>query len=151
MRQGELRIDEVDVAATYDLRRLVLRDAVADADVTFPEDELPGAFHLAALDGVGDVVGVSTWAPVPTGRRPGAQAWRLRGMATAPAVQGRGVGAAMLEAAVTRLRAAGVAVVWADGRDTALRFYQRHGWQVEGDGYVTGPGLPHHTVVLDLS
>lgn len=148
--RDELRIDEVDVVATHGLRRLVLRDAEPDADVNYPEDQLPGAFHLAARDGAGEVVGVSTWAPSATVRRPGAVAWRLRGMATAPAVQGRGVGAAMLEAAVTRLRAAGVDVVWADGRDTALGFYQRHGWQVEGDGYVTGPGLPHHTVVLDL-
>jgi GNAT superfamily N-acetyltransferase len=145
-----MEVAEVDAAATYDLRRAVLREGRPDAEVRLPEDELAGAFHLAAVDG-GAVVGVCTWAPVPTPRRPGAVAWRLRGMAVDPGRQGGGVGGLLLAAAVDRLSAAGAEVLWADGRDAALAFYERHGWQVEGDGFLAANGIPHHVVVRDLA
>lgn len=143
-------IREVDAAATHDVRRLVLREARPDANVRYDEDALAETFHLAAVAGDGAVVGVSTWAPVATDLRPGASAWRLRGMAVLPDQQGGGVGAALLVAALERLRARGVDVVWADGRDGALPFYERHGWSVEGEGFETAGGIPHHHVVLDL-
>lgn len=138
-------------ADTHDLRRRVLRDGDPAADVHFAEDDLDGAVHLAAVDGAGRVAGVATWAPVPTARRRGRVAWRLRGMAVEPDLQGAGVGSVLLEAALPRLRQRGAEVLWADGRDTALAFYERHGWVVEGEGYRTATGIPHHTVVLELA
>ena len=143
-------IREVDAPSTHDLRRLVLREGRPDADVHYDEDRLSDTFHLAAVDDDGAVVGVATWAPAPTERRPGALAWRLRGMAVHPSQQGTGVGAALLQAALERLRADGVEVLWADGRDAALTFYERHGWSVEGEGFVAARDIPHHLVVLDL-
>jgi GNAT superfamily N-acetyltransferase len=127
-----VQIQEVDVAATHALRRAVLRGGRPDAEVAYAEDDLPGTFHLAAVD-AGAVVAVSTWAPVPSVHRPGAVAWRLRGMAVEDGRQGGGVGAQLLAAAVERLSAAGAEVLWADGRDAALPFYERHGWKVQGD------------------
>ncbi len=147
---GTFEVREVAAVDTHDLRRRVLRGGAADAEVRFPDDDRPEAFHLAAVDPAGTVVAVSTWAPVPTERRPGRVAWRLRGMAVEPSLQGSGVGAMLLRAAEERLLALGVEVLWADGRDTALSFYERHGWVVEGEGYVTAIGLPHHTVVREL-
>lgn len=70
-------------------------------------------------------------------------------MAVEPSLQGTGLGSRLLDAVVERCRDAGAEVVWADGRDSALGFYRRHGWSVEGDGY-DKVGIPHHTVVLDL-
>ncbi|MEX2658990.1 MAG: GNAT family N-acetyltransferase [Acidimicrobiales bacterium] len=146
-----MKVVEVDADATHDLRRRVLRGGRPDAEIHYAEDEHPEAFHLGVLDGEDRIVAVATWSPAPTPRRPGARAWRLRGMAVEPDVQSAGVGALLLVAAVERLEAAGVEVLWADGRDTALRFYERHGWVVEGDGYLSGPhDIPHHTVVRDL-
>ena len=117
----------------------------------FPEDELPETFHPAVLDTGGRVVAVSTVSPAPTGRRPGAAAWRLRGMAVEPELQGRGAGTLLLDAVVARARATGAEVLWAAGRDSALDFYRRRGWLVEGEGYLTpATGMPHHTVILDL-
>lgn len=145
-----MEVVEVDAALTHELRRAVLRGGRPEAEVRYPEDDRPGTFHLAAVHD-GAVVGVSTWSPVPTDRRPGAVAWRLRGMAVDTARQGGGVGAQLLAAAVERLRAAGAEVLWADGRDNALPFYERHGWKVEGEGFVAAGDIPHHAVVLDLT
>jgi ribosome-associated protein len=139
----------VAVARTVGLRRSVLRGGRRGADVHLPEDDVPGVLHLAAV--VGDaVVGVVTLAPVSTARRPATRAWRLRAMAVAPGWRGRGVGRALHQAAVDHVRDRGDEVLWADARDAALGFYEHLGWRVEGDGYATDIGLPHHFVVLDL-
>ena len=153
-----MRVVEVTADTTHDLRRRVLRGGRADADVHFDADDHPAALHLAVVDdddgdgdGVSRVLAVATVIPATTPRRPAALAWRVRGMAVEPAVQGTGVGTLLLDAVVDRARAEGALVLWADGRDSALGFYQRRGWSVEGEGYLTAAeGIPHHTVVLDL-
>jgi predicted GNAT family N-acyltransferase len=69
-------------------------------------------------------------------------------MATDPSVRGTGMGAQVLAAGLDRAFAGGAAVVWANARDTAVGFYERHGFEVVGDGFVTADtGLPHHVVV----
>ena len=142
---------EVDAPACLDLRRRVLRDGTPSSDPRFAADERPGTFHLAAIAG-GRVVGVATFTPQPLASRPGAQAAQLRGMATEPDARGTGAGRALFQAGVERLRASGYALLWAKARDSALAFYERVGMHVEGDSYVTPEtGLPHHTVVMDLT
>jgi GNAT superfamily N-acetyltransferase len=142
---------EVAVATTYSLRRSVLRADDPAADVAFAQDGRPGAWHLAALDG-DEVVGVLSTAPAGTPWRPERPAAQLRGMAVAFDRQGTGIGSALLDAACTRLRGEGVAVVWANARDTALAFYEHHGFTVVGEGFVTADtGLPHHVIMLDLA
>lgn len=146
-------VREVAATMTHDLRRRVLREGVVDPVLTWEGDDDEATLHLAALDDGGTPVAVATLFPAGTALRRGATTWRLRGMAVDPSAQGTGVGRALLDAAVARLRAAGAEAVWADGRDTALGFYERNGWHVEGEGYTVPVGdeaMPHHTVVLDL-
>ena len=138
----ELTADE-----THALRLTVLRDDTPTQVVAFPEDELPGTFHLGVRDGT-DVIAVSTWAPRPYNDT---HAVQLRGMATAAHRQGHGLGALLLEAGC--LRAATVAeLVWARARDTALGFYLRHGFTIEGEGFIDGhTQKPHHVIVRRLT
>ncbi|MDP9453352.1 MAG: GNAT family N-acetyltransferase [Actinomycetota bacterium] len=144
-------VREVGAEATHDLRRRVLRQGHPEAEVRFDGDDAPGSFHLAVVDQEGRPLAVATAVPAPTPRRPGRRAWRLRGMAVEPALQGRGLGSRLLEAVVARAEAGGAEVVWAAGRDSALDFYRGRGWSVEGEGYLDAGDLPHHTVVLDLA
>ncbi len=144
-----MQVKEVGAEATYDLRARVLRDDGPDAEVRFSCDDDPATIHLAVCDR-GRPVAVASLVPAPTELRPGRAGWRLRGMAVEPALQARGLGTLLLDAAVERSRAAGAEVLWAHGRDSALGFYRRRGWSVEGDGYLE-VGIPHHTVVLDLT
>ena len=132
-----LSVVEIDGASTHDLRRRVLRDGRTDLPAAYPEDDDPGVLHLGALDD-GQVVGVATFVPDGSG------GWQLRGMAVDPTRQGQGIGRALLEEGAAR-----AGPLWAHARDTALGFYERLGWVVEGEGYVHGVmGLPHHRVVL---
>jgi GNAT superfamily N-acetyltransferase len=143
-------VENIEAADCYSLRRAVLRGGDPTADVAWPEDSAPGAFHLAARADDA-VVAVASFAPAATLHRPGTRSWQLRGMAVEPARQRHGYGVVLLDAGTGRLRSAGAEVLWANARDSALAFYVRYGMRVVGDGFVVAAlDLPHHVVVLDL-
>src|SRR5215210_2140549 len=100
----------VDLTAdeTYELRATVLRVDTPSRAVKFPEDETPGTVHLGIRD-ARRVIAISTWIPKPYEAEPAVQ---LRGMATAPDLQGQGLGALLLEAGCRRASDA-VSLVWA--------------------------------------
>jgi predicted GNAT family N-acyltransferase len=139
---------ELTAEETHPLRLAVLRSDTVSKQVVFPQDDLPGVVHLG-LRVDGELVGTSTWVP---SEHAGATATQLRGMATARHLQGSGLGGVLLEAGCARHAAAGAQVVWANARDAALAFYERHGFVVEGDGWIDETTqLPHHRVVRRLA
>jgi GNAT superfamily N-acetyltransferase len=137
---------ELEADETHPLRLEVLRGDTPNRVVMFAEDALPGTVHLGVRDGDA-LVAVSTWVPRPYHDEPAVQ---LRGMATAPHLQGRGVGTILLESGCRR--AAEIApLVWARARDTALAFYVNHGFTVEGDGFIDEhTQKPHHIILRRL-
>lgn len=146
---------ELAPADTHPLRLAVLRHDTPTREVTFAEDDWPGVQHLGWRV-EGQVVAVSTWVPRPppagvVEMPEGSSAVQLRGMATARSVQGRGYGGVLLEAGCARMDEAGVELVWANARDSALAFYGDHGFTVVGAGFVeANTRLPHHVIVRRL-
>jgi len=138
---------ELTAVQTHPLRLEVLRRGTPSRDVAFPEDDLASTLHLGVeLDGV--IVGVSTWIRKPFPEMPSSPGAQLRGMATAPQLQGHGIGGLLLATGVERMFASGCEVVWAHARDTALGFYERHGFVRRGPGYVdVVTQIPHHDIV----
>ena len=138
---------EITAEETHPLRVSVLRFDTPTKVVEFPEDTWPDAMHLA-LRADGALVAVSSWVPRS---HEGLAAVQLRGMATARALQGQGLGGVLLEAGCARLSARGDTLVWANARDAALAFYLRHGFVVVGDGFVDpATQLPHHRILRHL-
>ena len=140
-------VAEISAADTHPLRLSVLRFDTPTKEVVFPEDELPGSWHLGAhLDG--ELVATSSWVPRDHGE---AHAVQLRGMATHRGMQGSGIGGELLERGCELAAERGFLLVWARARDAALAFYERHGFVVEGDGFIDqATQLPHHLVVRRL-
>ena len=144
------RVVEVAPEATLPLRAALLRADRPDLDLRLPEDDLAGTFHLGALDGAGQVVGVATLVPSTPDVPVRCPAYRLRQMAVAPTHQGQGVGSALLGAAVAGLRSRGVATLWAESRDSALAFYLSQGLRaLPGRRHRVGD-VGYTDVVLDL-
>jgi GNAT superfamily N-acetyltransferase len=144
-------VREVSALDAHPLRRAVLRKGIDKPDVHYPQDDDPRSFHLGVFAD-NALVAVASFTPAPTPHRDGADAWQLRGMAVTDDLQRGGVGTALIDAAKARIRATGATVLWCNARDTALGFYERLGFSVYGDGFVTADsGLPHHVMVCDLS
>jgi ribosomal protein S18 acetylase RimI-like enzyme len=139
-----LRLDLTDAATTRDLRRSVLRPQQAPGS-PMHGDDATDALHLGAFDGDA-VVGCCVLLPRPYPSRPDEEGgWQLRGMAVAPAVQGQGVGRAVLDAAVAEARRRRGTLLWCDARTSAVGFYRSQGFTTDGAEFVHAEsGLPHH-------
>ncbi len=148
-----MRVERVEPGVTRALRNTVLRPGMDVDAVHWPDIESAAAVTFAAYDDSDDVpLTTVTVIPAPCPWRPDeGPAWQLRGMATAEAARGRGVGRVALDAAVAHVRAAGAALLWCNARDVALSFYERAGFVVVGDGFVNEAGIPHHRMTLDLA
>ncbi|MFN3593390.1 MAG: GNAT family N-acetyltransferase [Thiobacillaceae bacterium] len=71
-------------------------------------------------------------------------------MAVLPEWRGRGVGRALLKAALERARARGLPAVHLHAQTHALGFYAREGFQAEGEVFLEA-GIPHRRMTLHLT
>jgi len=133
------------------LRARILRAGRPVEAARSKQDARPGTLHVAARREDGSVVGVVTVFPEDAAVGPGAGGMRFRGMAVDERAQGLGIGRALIREVVRLARAQGARYLWANGRDTALGFYERIGFRTVGDGFVDGEmHLGHHVVIAGL-
>ncbi|MET0401314.1 MAG: GNAT family N-acetyltransferase [Cystobacter sp.] len=141
MTPYELR--RIPAAQTRHLRHVVLRPHQRPEELVYPGDDAPDTVHLELLVG-GEQLGV---ASLYKESRPGSGAsteWRLRGMAVLANSQGRGHGAALLQACIDHATRQGGSRLWCNARTTASGFYRRLNFEVEGDVFEL-PGIgPHY-------
>ncbi len=136
--------------AVLPLRHSVLRAGRPLESAISRSDSSPETVHLGAyVDG--DLAGVVSTFPEDCDLAPGRRGEHFRGMATHPSWRGRGVGEALMRAVAMLAREHGADVVWANGRDSALGFYERMGFTVEGQGFEDDVmHLGHHAVVASV-
>lgn len=141
----------VSTEALLPLRMAVLRNGTPSQDPRYADDDLPGSTNLGIFDGA-QLVACSTWLPRPWPLDSEKPAMQLRGMAVAQQLQGSGLGATLLAAGIDRAQAMGCTYVWARARDSALYFYERHGFATTGEQFIDeATGLGHHLVVRTLA
>lgn len=149
-----MTVRPISAAETRPLRGAVLRPGQPPARLVYPGDDAEGSFHAGAFVD-GDLVGIATVYPEPMPHAPEADidpsnAFRLRGMATKPGLQGQGIGREVLGRCIDHVRAAGADVLWCNARVGALGFYQRLGFQTIGDEFeIEGIG-PHYVMWTDV-
>jgi GNAT superfamily N-acetyltransferase len=145
------QIDEVAADVVRPLRQAILRPHQGLADRVYPGDALPGAAHFAARTDPGAApIGIASISPEPHPHTPRPGDWRIRGMATAPAARGTGVGARLLAACLAHARAQGATRVWCNARTPARGFYEREGFVVEGDEFELPSIGPHVLMTLQI-
>jgi ribosomal protein S18 acetylase RimI-like enzyme len=146
-----ITVERVDAATTYPLRQRVLRPGRPPDAARFAIDDDPSTASFAARTADGEVVGTAVVYPEPCPwlpDRPGA--WRLRGMATAPALRRRGIGSRVLETALAHVAASGGDLVWCNARVPARRLYERAGFRTHGAPWDDPEIGPHIAMWLDL-
>ena len=134
------------------LRLEVLRAGMVNKSVIFDGDDEPTTVHIGAFTDAGDNIGVSTWMRRSFQPEPQCMGLQLRGMATAVNMQGQGIGGLLLHAGLQYGLENGYELIWANARDAALAFYNRHGYRTVGEGFIENvTQLPHHVVVKYLA
>lgn len=123
--------------------------------MAYAGDDAPGTLHLGLRDPSVEAshpgpVGIVSLYQEPIAPKAGLNHqpgdWRLRGMAVAPAHQGKGYGKRLVAAGLDAVRAAGATRVWCNARKTAVGFYQRQGFAAAGDPFDL-PGIGEHFVM----
>jgi len=129
-----------------ELRLSVLRPSAPREPSAYDRD--PATVHIGAFEDT-RAIGCATVFPEAYDGEP--NAWRLRGMAVEASYRGKGVGRLVLEAATAVPQEAGAPLMWANGRTTALAFYERLGWTSVGEEFTYGPAdLPHYVIIRRL-
>jgi GNAT superfamily N-acetyltransferase len=160
----DVQVERVSAPETFDLRWRVLRPHQRLEDVVLRGDEDPNtAFYVARDTTSGNVLATASvqreappWEPQagrdrdhagPDGRlevppearfaagNEGANAWRLRAMATADGFRGQGLGRRVLDAVIDHVSAVGGGLLWCGARIRAVPFYERAGFSTLGDFY----------------
>ncbi len=156
VKSPTLSVTRVEAAAVRPLRLRVLRPGATPDEVLFAGDDAPSTIHLAGLPGEGEAGAHDAQAPVaiaslylePPPGEDAPRAWRLRGMAVEPGLQGRGVGGVLLDACVAHVRAQGGDILWCNARTHAAGFYLSRGFTQDG-GEFDLPGVgPHYQMRL---
>lgn len=138
-------VERVPVADTYPLRALVLRNGGPPESARVPGDDHPEVATYAARDATGTVICCVGLFPeqCPDLADDPRRGWRIRGMATMPELRGRGVGSAVLAAALDHVRRAGGGLAWCNARTPARTLYERAGFQAIGEEWEDPEIGPH--------
>jgi ribosomal protein S18 acetylase RimI-like enzyme len=121
----------------FDLRWRVLREPWQQPRGSERDDREDGSIHLMIRATNGDALAVGRLhlnSPVEA---------QVRFMAVDPRWQGRGLGSTVLRELERRARAAGATSVVLNAREPAQRFYDRHGYRVEGPADTLFSGMVH--------
>ena len=126
-----------------DLRLQILRKPIG---LAFTEEELSAEKNdilIAAFD-EDEILGCCMLTEIDR------EKIRLRQMAVKPEFQGTGIGASIMLFAENLAKDKGYDKMIMHARDTAIGFYEKIGYQVQGDEF-TEVGLPHHVMEKKLS
>jgi ribosomal protein S18 acetylase RimI-like enzyme len=138
----DIHVREVALAETRALRQAVLRPhQTVDAMAV---DEPEGAFAVGAFDAE-TLIAVGL-----VGADGEPDAWRVRGMATAPDARGQGAGTAVLDALVAHAVAQGASRVWCNARTSARSLYERANFRAVSEEFEIPEIGPHFVMEREI-
>ena len=151
-----ITIQLVALDDTFALRKAVLRPWLTIEEARAVWADTPEHFQVGAVEDdplrrrVVSTAGFLIESQPAYGAVFGPLQWRLRGMASDPALQGRGLGGRVLDFGMAEIarrlaeRGQAAATLWCSGRTSARRFYERRGFQAIGEIYESPGTGPHY-------
>ncbi|RZL50459.1 MAG: GNAT family N-acetyltransferase, partial [Pedobacter sp.] len=145
---GGAMVKFVPVEFTLGLRSKILRNGLPLDECHFPTDKIKGVFHLAFY--VDDEIAtVATFFP-KNYKDDKELGYQLRGMATDTPFVGKGYGKQLIEFAVEYIKKTNAKYIWCNARATAIKFYQKLGFEISSEEFeIAGVG-PHYEMILKL-
>jgi GNAT superfamily N-acetyltransferase len=149
------------LADIFQLRWDILRPNLPEDMAQFDGDDEASTLHFGAFTDDGRNVGCCTYVARPWvnddpkypdfAEAAPAATYQLRGMATAPDLLKRGIGAALSDFAEQTMREANAQLLWANARIAAVPFYQKLGWVIASDEFYIPTVGPHHKIVREIN
>ncbi len=134
----EVPLGNSEYDAAIRLREAVLRRPLG---LALSVEEMAGEPECRHFVGVAGTEVIATLLLKPLG----AETVKMRQVAVDPALQGSGVGARLVQFAEASARDLGFHTIVAHARETALGFYRRLGYAVEGEPFIENT-IPHRRV-----
>jgi len=143
-------IEKVSPDVVRPLRHKVLRPNLPFEASCLPSDSDPGAIHFALKKG-DTIFSIASLYSELLEAMPNKNAYRLRGMATEPAKQGKGFGTMVLHGAMDHLKKeTDVEILWCNARVTAFGFYEKMSFTILGEIFDIPNLGPHKTGYIEL-
>jgi GNAT superfamily N-acetyltransferase len=146
MTPPKIILRPITAAEARPVRQAVLRPGQPPESAVYPGDEAPGAWHVGAYKDDSLLGIASVYTEAPAGEIDPC-AYRLRGMAVLPSVQGQGYGRALVQACVRHVLAHGGQTLWCNGRVSALGFYRAVGFRPVGEVFELPFSGPHFRLI----
>lgn len=112
----------------------MLDDQFERGDYSYENDDADNTFHLGAFI-AGRLVSVASFFFVKHPCLKDPYQFRLRGMATLPEFQRKGLSATLVKTAFPIVKQNFCTLLWCDSRETAIEFYKRIGFQEAPKSY----------------
>ena len=129
-----MKVLRIHAKDTIHIRQQMLREGRPASECVFDGDEEEQTFHLGAFDEK-KLVSVASFyfEKHPTLDEP--YQYRLRGMATLPDYQHKGLSSALLKTAFPIIKKNLCGLVWCNARETARGFYEKVGFKTIGEPF----------------
>lgn len=145
-----LEIKKIAAAETLFLRQKVLKPFATLQECILAEDHHEATLHLGLFINA-TLVTIATFYPEPHPDFSTKRAFRLRGMATEFAYQGRGLGQKILQQAFAELEKQGGDFIWFNARTSALSFYRKLDCKEHGSLFEIPKIGPHKVMYKKLN
>lgn len=116
---------------THPLRRAILRKNMPNESHEFHGDFDGNTFHLGYFNG-NQLLGIVTIMK-------NGEVAQIRGMAVEQQQQGKGIGRELMLEAEKILTQENVHKIWMNARETAVPFYEKLGYSIEGEIFMIKP------------
>ncbi|NCG04798.1 MAG: GNAT family N-acetyltransferase [Bacteroidetes bacterium] len=141
-RVTNLRLKPIRTSDTYVVRHPVLRNGLPIESCVFDRDDDSNTLHLGAYMGE-KLVGVLTLLPNKANVQ-------LRGMAVLHEMQKKGIGYQLILEAENRIKNMRISLLWLNARLLAVPFYERFGYQKQGEMFNLYHGGNHYKMTKKL-
>ena len=134
---------------TLNLRSSELRSGIDPELCRFEMDNDPGSFHVGYLSDL-KLVSIASFHHQHRDGFEG-KGFQLRGMATHPDCQGKGIGNQLLNFSIVYLRGQKANYVWCNARKIAYRFYLGIGFEFISEEFELEKIGSHRTMYLKIN
>ena len=144
---------DIEAKWTTDLNSTIYQDALKIRHEVFVlEQKVPVDLEIDDLeDQTEHIVLYKGDEPIGTARiyHLGDGKYKIQRVATKKNVRGQGYGAALMKQIECKIKEIGGAQIILGGQNTALPFYEKLGYTIEGEEFMDA-GIPHHNMIKNI-